>query len=405
MRTGSPAELGSDALPPAVVVGLDCITGLQTARILAAREIDVIGLAARRDHFCCRTNAVRGVVVTETSGDPLIAALMALGRRLSRPAVLIPCTDLAVLTISAARERLAERYHISLPEHSVVELLMDKERFYAHATERGLPVPGTRLVRDRQQTERAAADLNYPVVLKPRLKTREWQRNTSAKAFKVSSSEELMATYDRVGGWSDVMIVQEWIEGDESSLYSCNCYFDGNSIPIVTFVARKIRQWPPETGTSSLGEECRDDVVLRTSLDLFEGVSYRGLGYLEMKRDARTGAHYIIEPNVGRPTGRSAIAEAGGVELLYTAYCDAAGLPLPLKRVQHYRGAKWIYLRHDLQSAFYYWRRGRLSIREWWRSISGRKTEAVLDLRDPMPFIADLVQSVRAAARSIGGVR
>ena len=40
------------------------------------------------------------------------------------------------------------------------------------------------------------------------------------------------------------------------------------------------------------------------------------LGYVEAKRDVRTGRHYLIEPNIGRPTGRSAIAEAGGVELL-----------------------------------------------------------------------------------------
>ena len=160
-----------------------------------------------------------------------------------------------------------------------------------------------------------------------------------------------------------MLMVQEWIEGSDANLYSCNCYFNADAVPVVTFIARKLRQWPPETGTSCLGEECRNDVVLEASIRLFRSVGYRGLGYVEMKRDERTGKHYIIEPNIGRPTGRSAIAEAGGVELLYATYCDTLGWPMPANTQQQYGNMKWIYLRRDLQSAFCYWRRGDLTLR------------------------------------------
>jgi predicted ATP-grasp superfamily ATP-dependent carboligase len=141
--------------------------------------------------------------------------------------------------------------------------------------------------------------------------------------------------------------------------------------------------------------------VLETTLSLFGGLSYRGLGYLEMKRDARTARQYIIEPNVGRPTGRSAIAEAGGVPLLYTMYCDAMGLPLPQERTQRYSGAKWVYLRHDLQSASVYWRRGELSLREWARSLRGRKAFAMLSRSDPAPFLADLWRAIGLAVKRV----
>ena len=91
-----------------------------------------------------------------------------------------------------------------------------------------------------------------------------------------------------------------------------------------------------------------------------------------MKRDARTGGHYIVEPNVGRPTGRSAAAEAAGVELLYAMYCDVLGLPLPEGRLaQRYSGVKWIYFGRDIRSAFYYWRRDELSFAEWVSSLRG----------------------------------
>ena len=145
----------------------------------------------------------------------------------------------------------------------------------------------------------------------------------------VSDQRAFLDVYDRVQHWAPFLLAQEWIPGPEHELYSCNAVFGAGGRPLATFVARKVRQWPPDIGTSASGEECRNDEVLDTTIRLFGGLGYRGLAYLEMKRDIRTGKLWIVEPNVGRPTGRSAIAEAGGVELVLTAYCDAARLPLP----------------------------------------------------------------------------
>jgi predicted ATP-grasp superfamily ATP-dependent carboligase len=114
-----------------------------------------------------------------------------------------------------------------------------------------------------------------------------------------------------------------------------------------------------------------------------------------MKRDERSGKYFIVEPNVGRPTGRSATAEAGGVELLYTMYCDALGLPLPMNREQKYTGVKWIYWRRDLQSALYRWWHGELTLTEWRQSWRGRKAYAVFSWRDPLPFLMDIVTTAR----------
>ena len=206
-----------------------------------------------------------------------------------------------------------------------------------------------------------------------------------------------MEIYDRCHTWAEIIMAQEWIEGTDGDLFSCNCYFDAASEPLVTFIARKLRQWPPETGTSCMGEEIRNDEVLAASLALFRSVDYQGLGYVEMKRDTRTGKHYIIEPNIGRPTGRSAISEAGGVELVYTAYCDMLGLPLPPNREQKYQGAKWISWRRDFQSALHYWRKGELSTAEWISSWRGPKGYAIFDRHDQRPFWSDVWRVFRLA--------
>ncbi len=382
--------------PVAVVIGVEHFVGLQTARILNRHNVPVIGITDHPENNYCRTNACKKILFAETSGEGLVRALIETGPSFDQKAVLFPCSDLSVLTISRHREELNPWYHISLPSADVVETLMNKLLFYPFAQEAGLPIPKTFLLHSKEEVQQAAKALRYPAALKPPVKTQNWVTNTrGVKAYKVASEEELIALYDRCHSWVDELMVQEWVEGPETNLYSCNCYFGADAKPLVTFVARKLRQWPPQTGYSCLGEECRNDVVLEETLRLFKSVDYHGLGYLEIKRDARTGDYVIIEPNIGRPTGRSAICEAGGVELLYTAYCDATGLPLPENRTQQYNGAKWIFWLHDLKSALHYWKRGELTLKEWRHSLRGKKQCAVFSWSDPKPFWLDVTAAYR----------
>ena len=379
----------------AVVVGLDCITGLQTARILRGHGVPVIGLVNDDKSFAARTRSCTQVRRCDLLGEGFIEELERLGPQLPSKAVLFPCTDLSVQLISVHRERLAPWYHVLLPKHEAVQLLLDKASFLQHALDHGLAVPRTVLVRTRGDAQRAAQTLTFPCVLKPPVKTPLWQASTAAKVIRVGTAAELLEAYDHVRGWADLLVAQEWVVGGEDALYSCNAYFDRSSTPLVTFVARKLRQWPVDTGTSCLGEECRNDEVQAETVRLFGSVNFHGLAYLEMKRDQRTGRHYIIEPNVGRPTGRSAIAEAGGVDLLYAAYCDATGEPLPAGLVQRFTGVKWIDDRRDLQASLQHLWMGELTLRQWRTSVAGRKAHAVWSVSDPLPFVLDLAQTAR----------
>lgn len=381
-----------EARAAAIVVGLDCITGLQTARILARRGVPVIGVATDATHFATRTRAARAVMEAPTAQPELIDALVALGPSLRRRAVIYPCTDASVLNVARHRERLAPWYHVVLPETALLTSLMDKVQFLAVAERCGIRVPATRVLRSRADAERAACELPFPCIFKPDLKTPLWIANSAKKVHRAATGDELLRLYDTYGRFAREFIVQQWIDGGDDTLFSCYVYYDRLSRPVCSFVARKVRQWPPHTGTSSLGEEVRNDVVREMALRLFGSVAYRGLGYIEVKRDPRTGEHFAIEANPGRPTGRSAIVEAGGVELLHTMYCETLGLPLPAALEQRYVGAKWIYFRQDIRSAFYYWRRGELSLREFAASWRGRKVDAVFAWGDPVPFVADFTR-------------
>lgn len=386
--------------PYAVVIGFDCITGLQTARILADRGVPVLAVVGDEHHFACRSRAPESVLRGDVTGPALVDLLESVAVRLRHRPVLIPCTDESVLQIARHRDRLDAIAHVVQPAPATVELLMDKVSFAQHAEAHGLPVPVTRIVRDRASAVAAGAEMTFPCIAKPAVKSAVWLAELGEKVVRVEDAASLLDVHERVGRIVPEIVVQEWVEGPDSALYSCNGYFR-HGAPVATFVARKLRQWPPRQGTSCLGEEVRDDEVLSATLALFRSVGFHGLGYVEFKRDVRTGRAVIIEPNVGRPTGRSAIAEAGGVELLLAMYCDTVGLPLPERLTQTYGGAKWVHIARDVPSAWYYFRRGELSPAEWRRSLQGPKTDAVWSPRDPWPFMAQLRRDGSTGVRNL----
>jgi len=341
------------------------------------------------------TRVCQQILFTNTSNGELVTLLIKIGLKLDQKAVLYPCEDKNVMVVSRNREKLSRLYHIVLPDKHIVEMLMDKVQFYKYAQQNGFPIPRTFFIENHRDAKMAAQELNFPCVMKPAHRTSEWEQNTTLKAFKVENVESFWEVYDRYHQWTKFFIAQEWIEGDDQTLYSCNCYFNKEGKPVATFIARKIRQWPPRTGQSSLGVECKSPEVLNECLRLFKKVNFKGLGYIEFKKDVRTGKYFIIEPNIGRPTGRSAIAEAGGVDLLYAMYCDVLNRELPKNLQQKYIGVKWIHLRRDFQSALYYWRNGELSIKDWIRSWKGPKAFAVFSTSDPLPFLGDIYRSIK----------
>jgi len=375
----------------------DTINGIQTVRVLARHGIRIIGLISPDKEALGRTRLCEKVEVVDPEGPELIETLQTLGAQLGQKAVLIPVNDEIVAAISRNRRALASAYHFALPSEDMVDMMLSKRRFHEYAEANGLPVPRTAIVSQQSDLEDAIERLTFPCVVKPQEKTEAWFRFTKDKAVKVEDALDLRSLYAACSELVGNIVVQEWVVGDSTNLFSCNLYMSAENEPLATFVARKLRQWPPDIGSSSSGEECRNDAVLNLAVAFFKSTKSHGFGYLEVKRDTRDGRHVIIEPNIGRPTGRSTIAEAGGVDLVHTLYCDLLGRPLPDNRVQTYGGVKWIYLRWDIQSALIHWWRGDMTFAAWVRSMRGRKAYALFSLNDPGPFFWDICEATQKA--------
>ncbi len=382
--------------PPAVVVGADNTTGLQTARVLAARGIPVIGLAADPGHYCCRTRALDRVVASATSGPALVATLERLAAGLGDRAVLVPCTDASVATLARARHALPDTYRLPLPEAEVVHTLLRKDTFATHAARHDIPVPTTLLVRDEATAARVPDELGFPCVVKPPMKTPAWE-GAAGKVVTIGSDHEWRRLWPTLHALASPLVVQAWVRGGEDQLLSCNAYAFADGREPVTFVSRKLRQWPRHTGTTSLGEVVDEPEVAELTRRLLATIDYHGLLYVEAKRTP-DGGLVVIEPNVGRPTGRSALAEACGVELLLTLYHDALDLPQVPSQLRR-TDVRWIHWRRDLQASAAAWRAGELSLATWWHSVQGPKARAVLDPHDLRPFVGEVRHGLRRVRR------
>ena len=373
--------------PPAVVIGLDSATGLQVARLLTDRGVTVVGLATRASHWACRTRLVCRVVEIPASDDGLIEVLCD-ATRVEPGSVLIPCSDQSVLAILAGADRLRPIHRFSDPSSTSVESLLDKARFAEVAEAAGVRTPRTVMVDggiDWEQSHARLSDLRPPWVVKPAVKDDRWLTGAPNKALRLDGPDRYESVRQALE-WADPLLVQEWIDGPDSALVTCNCYIDPTGHPEASVVSAKLRQWPPDVGTASAAVTVVDDAVVENTERLLTATGFHGLGYVEYKR---IGDELVaIEANVGRPTGRSAMAEAAGVELHYALYADLAGIerePLGSARP----GVVWVHLRRDLQAALRNWRRGDESPRSWVRSLRGPRVEAVARWSDPAPFLLD----------------
>lgn len=388
--------------PPLIVLGLDCMNGLQCARIAWRRGIPVIGVARDARSPYCRTRAVREIVPETSWGDDPRPALRRWRERYGGRPVLLATTDEHVWWIDRERDRLAEEADFIHAPSRALELLADKAQLYRHALAQGLPLPETRFVADRVGLEAAAREMVFPLVVKPPRRDGAWMEATGGlKVLKVDERGELVSRCEPLLSRTSELILQGWIHGSDQEMHSLYACFDRRGEQLAALVARKIRQWPPDVGVGSLAVTLDEPRVEAIAHPLLTSVGFTGLACFQAKRDALNGRFYIIEINAGRPGLGMPITEAAGIEMLYLYYCAAAGLPLPESRSVRHAGAKWICWKTDLASAYRHWRRGDLTPSDWWRSIRGRKWSADFQGDDLRPALLDLLSKLPESGKRI----
>lgn len=395
---------------PAVVVPADRPAALGIARSLGSRGVTVYGVdsdplaPAMASRHVTPVRLPRG----DASDETRLRALLDLGRRLGRRAVLFPVSDSAALLCSRHRDALREHYHFVMPEADALDRLLSKDGLHELAEEHGIPAPRMFPVANREEAETIADRLPYPVIIKP-VFSPSWQnpevrallRTTALgggpKVVLCRNAAELLAAHGKIAAHDPRMIFEEVIPGEDPSLlYHC-FYLDRDSRPLATFAGRKLRLLPVGFGSASFVQSVHDPELERLSLDLLAKIRYQGLGGVEFKRDARDGRLKLIEFNA-RYGMWDSLGVRCGVDIPWAAYRDALGEPVEPRH--HYRtGVKWVDLQRDARAFLQYRSAGRLGSAGWLRSLLGEKDWAYFDRRDWRPAVLAAAEQARALRR------
>ena len=329
-----------------------------------------------------------------TTSEAFAEEMVRFAKKEGRKMVFFSDDDRAVLTFSRYRDELGKYFYHNLPPHEVVENVLDKRRFAVVAREVGVPIPVSFNPASYEEAEKVAGEIAYPCIVKPASKDDWWHPDflrlvgPYKKAIQCDSREELLATYKKVVQVNPKVVVQEYIAGSDSDLFSVNMYFNARKELLAYFIGHKIRIYPVHAGVASLVETIDDPSMRDLALDCARRLGIQGHFNIQFKRDANTGVLKVMEIHT-RNSLWCYLATGAGINISAIAYYDMIGQPCPL--TPNYRtGVKWLDIAKDIKGIRDYRRNGELTYPMWLRSLRGKRVHHILSLRDPVPPLADL---------------
>jgi predicted ATP-grasp superfamily ATP-dependent carboligase len=368
-------------VPPALVLGLGA-NGYGIVRSLAREGVPVVGLYSRDDEFGrlsrhCESRRVPAAALAD--GAAFCDVLARQARTLGERPVVFATDDRHALLLSEHHAALAPHVRVHAVPAASMRALVDKAEMSRRCAALGIRTPHTH-VTEPGEVDLAARGFPYPCIVKP---SRSFGAEfpPGLKNFVADSREALEAFHAAHPGLAGACIWQEIVPGGDETIFQCTAVVRGSGDMGGVVTIRKIHQYPPGYGITSLGRTEAAPAMVRESLRLLEALGYRGVASLEFKRHA--GVDYFIELNPRLPWYNALFADAG-INLSYLAYRDLIDRPLPAPPQRD--GVHWISLAEDLG-----WlarsRAARVSVLGWLGGLLRARSYAWWSWRDPLPAV------------------
>jgi predicted ATP-grasp superfamily ATP-dependent carboligase len=368
-------------------------SGLGIARSLGEQGVPVIGLTSQRGIYGNFTRYAKSVFCPDSKLQPeaLLAFLVRLGQSLGSRGVIFPTRDHDLVFLDRYRAELAPWFSMVIPETTVLEACLDKWQTHLWAQRSEVDTPKCWRIESERDLAGILDVVTYPCILKP-LAAHQWRtgRNWTLvgarKAIPVYTPNELLTEYAAIARADKRTLVQELIPGGDDCLVITACYHDANSRWVAGFNTRKLVQIPEGFGTGCIVQAAFQPELFEPTARLLRNMRFTGIAEVEYKWDAGRGKYRLIEINP-RPWDQHRLGNACGVDLMYLAYCEHAGLPIPAM-VHKSSDAKWIAEDTFVMAALYCGRRGGAGLRRLFQQAKGRRIYAIWSATDPLPFIA-----------------
>ena len=380
--------------PGAVVLQASGPNSLGIIRALGEEGVDVIATDHRTDCLGAQSRYARFEPLPDPLGDPdgFVESLITLGRRSGTRPVLFATHDEAIAAIGPHEDEVDRWFRRPWSPWETMRITMDKGGQHAAAARIGFPLPATCDPRadDDPVVMATAADLRYPVILKPRYAP-EFRRRFRAQVLRADDADALAREWERAVPYGPQ--IQEVIPGGDDCFWTLGSYRDADGVPRATFTGHKLRQWPPNFGTARAAEAVWDPAFAARCHALLDELRFHGISQVEVKRDPRDGRDHLIEVNP-RSWLWISLATRCGVNVPYACYRDAIGDPFDAVS-GHPGGRRWTLAAKHLVASAKEIRAGTWTAREFARSIAPPVIDGVIDPRDPVPALRQYARMAR----------
>jgi len=237
--------------------------------------------------------------------------------------ILISTNETYTEFISGNKDKISKQYIYNFPKVDIIKSLTNKENFYKTYQNSSLTFPKTLYYDCIKDNEFDFSNLTYPLVVKPSnvVMYNHLKFDGKNKIYKINNESELLITIGNIkkSGYNDKLIIQEFIEGDDSNLFDSVCYVNkkGN-VEFITFAQIGLQERTKSmvgnaavlingfnTTNGNVGEQ------VKNIKKFLESINYRGFCEVDMKYDKKDNTFKVLEINARQGRCSYYVSEMG----------------------------------------------------------------------------------------------
>ena len=304
-----------------LLLGIETQIGLTIIRELGRHGVEVHGVAQSAHALGAYSGFLARAHQRARSEAELIRQLRELTTQLA-PCHVMAISENDINLLNRSREALPG-VKILVPASERMEAVLDKVTTQRIAESVRIPVPRSVEITSIPDLEAAIVGMNFPLIVKwknpPRVQAQLARAGLQLdKVRYFGSTAELrayMQQFERIG---EFPMIQEYCPG-----YGLGQFiFMHHGKAILRFQHRRIHEYPPEGGFSTLAEgldETQHSALMSQSIALLERLDWEGPAMVEYRYDPVRDVARLMEVN-GRFWGSLPLAHHSGAEFAWLTY-------------------------------------------------------------------------------------
>ncbi|MFK4144488.1 ATP-grasp domain-containing protein [Streptomyces sp. NPDC004065] len=328
--------------------------------------------------------------------DHLVEGLLRIGRRIGRPAVLVPTDEEAAVLIAEHQDELGGHFLFPPVAPGLPRRLASKQGLHELCVEHGIPSPAAAFPRTYEDIVAFAEKARFPVVAKNREAFVRRSRPAVGGTTRITTREGLLALA-RDWGERPAVILQEYLPREEAEDWIVHAYFDRDATPLAMFTGVKVRSWPPHAGMTASAYVVDNPELADIAARFIKQIGFTGIIDLDLRFDRRDGQYKLLDFNPRMGAQFRLFESESGVDVVRAMHLDLTGRPVP--EGEQRAGRRFVVENIDLPALLAYRRSGYTTPHAPARA-SGTEL-AWLAGDDPLPFLTMLARFVRPGAKHL----